>query len=47
MNQPLQKYRPHFNITNFRALVTEIACKTFEVEKKMDIESLVPDQAKN
>jgi len=47
MNKLLQKYLPHYNIINFRALVTEIACETFGVEKKMDFESLVPDQAKN
>ena len=46
MNKLLQKYLPHYNIINFRALVTEIACETFGVEKKMDFESLVPDQAK-
>lgn len=32
---------------HFRALVVEIACEMFGVEKKMDIESLVPDEAKN
>lgn len=32
---------------HFRALVVEIACEMFGVEKILDIESLVPDEAKN